>query len=75
MYIRVNCGYTIRVKQVLQKSSNVYVLKKINVLMYMCSRRFYNVLPEVSGCPNLGSSYEDKKKRHPVKAGKSGDYG
>ena len=33
-----------------------------NVLMYMCSRRFY-VLPEVSGCPNLGSSYEDKKRR------------
>ena len=22
-----------------------------------------NVLPEVSGCPNLGSSYEDKKKK------------
>ena len=38
------------------------MLKKINVLMYMCSRRFYNVLPEVSGCPNLGSSYKDKKK-------------
>ena len=40
----------------------VYVLKKINVLMYMCSRRFYNVLQDVSGCLNLGSSYEDKKK-------------
>ena len=34
-----------------------------NVLIYMCSRRFYNALPEVSGCPNLGSSYEDKKKK------------
>ena len=34
-----------------------------NVLMYMCSKRFYNVLPEVSGCPNLGSSYEDKMKK------------
>ena len=34
-----------------------------NVLVYMCSRRFNNVLPEVSGCPNLGSSYEDKKKK------------
>ena len=42
----------------------VYVLKKINVLMYMCSRRFHNVLPEVSGCPNLGSSYKDKKKTY-----------
>ena len=34
-----------------------------NVLIYMCSRRFYNVLPEVSRRPNLGSSYEDKKKK------------
>ena len=30
--------------------------------MYMCSRRLY-LLPEVSGCPNLGSKYEDKKKK------------
>ena len=65
VYIRVNCGYTIRVKTPTSfiKDFNVYVLKKINVLMYMCSRRLYNVLPEVSGCPNLGSSYEDKKKK------------
>ena len=33
-----------------------------DVSICMCSRRFYNVSPEVSGCPNLGSSYEDKKK-------------
>ena len=47
----------------IKRPTHIEILVKINVLMYMCSRRFHNVLPEVSGCPNLGSSYEDKKKK------------
>ena len=46
---------------VIDKSVNKQrIVNKVPICM--CLRRLYNVLLEVSGCPNLGSSYEDEKK-------------